>query len=263
MRPLACSPEVGGRPEWGVPHGRGGWAANHHVITPENRTPSALPWLDATVVHKLVSPRRQPAQFAESLLLIESGGGGRSRLDAQDEHFLYCLSGEIETAVSGTSVLLRTGGFAYLAPGAEVTLANRSHQPVQLLWVTRRYLSSPGVSVPESLSCDRGDVPEVAFTPGIERRVLSGNADPRHDFSMILMRFEPGARLGMIEIHDEEHGLWMTAGSGVYQLGEREYRVCRGDFIYMAPYCPQTFVADNEGAEYLLYKDAFRGPLDP
>jgi glyoxylate utilization-related uncharacterized protein len=30
-------------------------------------------------------------------------------------------------------------------------------------------------------------------------------------------------------------------------------------FIYMAPYCPQSFVADaTTGAEYLLYKDALR-----
>ena len=31
-----------------------------------------------------------------------------------------------------------------------------------------------------------------------------------------------------------------------------------GDFIYMAPYCPQSFVAGDEPAEYLLYKDVWR-----
>jgi (S)-ureidoglycine aminohydrolase len=31
------------------------------------------------------------------------------------------------------------------------------------------------------------------------------------------------------------------------------------DFIYMAPYCPQSFTADDESpAEYLLYKDVYR-----
>ena len=31
------------------------------------------------------------------------------------------------------------------------------------------------------------------------------------------------------------------------------------DFIYMAPYCPQSFVATgDEPAEYLLYKDVYR-----
>jgi (S)-ureidoglycine aminohydrolase len=31
-----------------------------------------------------------------------------------------------------------------------------------------------------------------------------------------------------------------------------------GDFIYMAPYCPQSFVAGDEPSEYLLYKDVWR-----
>jgi (S)-ureidoglycine aminohydrolase len=35
--------------------------------------------------------------------------------------------------------------------------------------------------------------------------------------------------------------------------------VGEGDFIYMAPYCPQSFTAaDDTPAEYLLYKDVFR-----
>jgi (S)-ureidoglycine aminohydrolase len=65
--------------------------------------------------------------------------------------------------------------------------------------------------------------------------------------------------LAQVEIHDEEHGLYMTAGSGLYYLDGEEYDVSRGDFIYMAPYCPQSFTAaDNTAAEYLLYKDVYR-----
>jgi (S)-ureidoglycine aminohydrolase len=37
-----------------------------------------------------------------------------------------------------------------------------------------------------------------------------------------------------------------------------EHEVAAGDFIYMAPYCPQGFVSGTAGAEYLLYKDVFR-----
>ena len=33
----------------------------------------------------------------------------------------------------------------------------------------------------------------------------------------------------------------------------------QGDFIYMAPYCPQGFEAGGDvPAEYLLYKDVYR-----
>ena len=73
------------------------------------------------------------------------------------------------------------------------------------------------------------------------------------------MTFQPGAALAMVEIHVMEHGLLMLEGGGIYRLGDRWYPVTAGDFIYMAPYCPQGFVADaKQGAEYLLYKDVYR-----
>jgi len=75
---------------------------------------------------------------------------------------------------------------------------------------------------------------------------------------MSLMAFDPGVMLPQVEIHDEEHGLYMTAGSGVYALNGEEHEVREGDFIYMAPYCPQGFCAGDGGAEYLLYKDVYR-----
>ena len=51
----------------------------------------------------------------------------------------------------------------------------------------------------------------------------------------------------------------MTAGRGRYHLDGAEHDVSGGDFIYMAPYCPQSFTAaDDTPAEYLLYKDVYR-----
>ena len=75
---------------------------------------------------------------------------------------------------------------------------------------------------------------------------------------MSLLAFDAGVGLDKVEIHDEEHGLYMTAGGGTYLLEEREVEVRAGDFIYMAPYCPQSFVAGDEPSEYLLYKDVWR-----
>jgi (S)-ureidoglycine aminohydrolase len=76
---------------------------------------------------------------------------------------------------------------------------------------------------------------------------------------MSLLRFEAGVGLDKIEVHDEEHGLWMTEGSGLYVLNGDEHPVQAEDFIYMAPYCPQGFTAGSDGpAEYLLYKDTWR-----
>ena len=40
-----------------------------------------------------------------------------------------------------------------------------------------------------------------------------------------------------------EHGLVMLSGEGVYRLEDSWYPVQAGDAIWMAPYCPQWFVA--------------------
>ena len=56
-----------------------------------------------------------------------------------------------------------------------------------------------------------------------------------------------------------EHGLLMLAGQGVYRLEDSWYPVAAGDVIWMAPYCPQWFVAmGKQSASYLYYKDVNR-----
>jgi len=70
------------------------------------------------------------------------------------------------------------------------------------------------------------------------------------------MTYLPGAALSMVEIHVMEHGLLMLEGGGIYRLGEQWYPVAEGDFIWMAPYCPQWFGAlGKTPAKYLIYKD--------
>ncbi len=91
--------------------------------------------------------------------------------------------------------------------------------------------------------------------PGLQVRALLP-ADPAFDMAVNTMTFEPGASLPVVECHVMEHGLLMLDGGGVYRLGERWYPVCAGDFIWMAPYCPQWFGAlGKTPARYLIYKD--------
>ena len=82
------------------------------------------------------------------------------------------------------------------------------------------------------------------------------------DFAVNTMTFQPGASLPMVEVHIMQHGLLMLDGGGIYQLGECWYPVTAGDFIWMAPYCPQWFGAIGKSpARYLIYKDWNRHPL--
>jgi (S)-ureidoglycine aminohydrolase len=153
---------------------------------------------------------------------------------------------------------LRAGGFAYL-PGDDAYDLAAGDAPARLLIVKRRYEPYPGAPAPRPLAGHRDDEPfQDTDVPGFRRRELLSTTDPGFDFNMSLLAFDPGIGLDKVEIHDEEHGLYMTAGGGTYLLEERELPVEAHDFIYMAPYCPQSFVAGPEGAEYLLYKDVWR-----
>jgi (S)-ureidoglycine aminohydrolase len=83
-----------------------------------------------------------------------------------------------------------------------------------------------------------------------------------YDFAVNTMTYDPGAALSMVEVHVMQHGLLMLEGGGIYKLSDAWYPVDAGDFIWMAPYCPQWFGAlGKKPAKYLIYKDWRRHPL--
>lgn len=228
------------------------------LLTPSNMFPSRVTgWTGAEVV-KLVTPRIGTAQFTQLLVTLSPGGAFSGQHGSPLEHFLYLLEGEVTWLVGGERVTAGPGSYAYLPAGAPLELI--AGAPARLIVVRRRYEPLDGVAAPAPRSGSRDEhPPQPTDVDGLVRRELIPVLDPAHDFAMSLLRFGPGVTLGRLEIHDEEHGLYMVAGAGTYTLGERSLDVIAGDFIYMAPYCPQAFLAAApDGAEYLLYKDTYR-----
>jgi (S)-ureidoglycine aminohydrolase len=233
--------------------GARGPGASYTLLTPANHYPCRLPNLPGASVVKLVTPRLAPARFAEYLVTLPEGGTSEP-VQPGFESFLYGLDGEVFAETGGMGAALGPGSFAYIPPEAEFALRGEG----RLLWLKRRYEPFGGIDAPTLVSGHRDDQPfeEVGL---FRRRELLDPTDPRHDFNMSLLAFDPGTNLGKIEIHDEEHGLYMTAGEGEYLLDRETHHVQAGDFIYMAPYCPQGFTAGGDvPAEYLLYKDVYR-----
>ncbi len=236
-------------------HGHG-WT----LVTPANHYPSRLPSFGPDVpVVKLVTPRLAPSRIGEYLIALPAGGGTAEPVAPGFETFFYALDGAATLLADGVEVPLGAGGYAYLPASAAWEL-RAGGAPARVLAVKRRYEPWPGLDAPGPLHGHRDDEPFAATAvPGFTRRELLPVADPAFDFAMSLLRFEPGVGLAVVEVHDEEHGLYMTAGQGVYLLDGHRVDVVRDDFVYMAPYCPQGFVATGgEPAEYLLYKDAWR-----
>ena len=238
---------------------RGVRRSSFTLVTPANHYPSRLPPFGDAPVVKLVTPRFAPSRIGQYLLALPAGGGTIEPIAPGFETFLYALEGEATASAGGRELSLRAGGFAYLPAEASLTL-DAGDEPARLLMVKRRYEPWPGLDAPALLAGHRDDEPFAGTpVPGFRRRELLPTADPAFDFNMSLLAFDAGVGLDNIEVHDEEHGLYMTAGAGLYFLDGELFEVERDDFIYMAPYCPQGFTATGrEPAEYLLYKDVWR-----
>jgi len=228
---------------------------SYTVIRPGNHYASRLPAFGDAPVVKLVTPRLVPARLGEYLVVLPAGGGTVRPVAPGFETFVYALEG---TATLSGDVPLGEGAWAYL-PARDAWSIETGDTPARLLVVKRRHEYAPGFDVPPARNGHRDDVPWAdTDVPGFRRRELLPVDDPSFDFAMSLLAFDPGIGLPFTEIHDEEHGLYMTAGGGTYLLDGDEHEVAADDFIYMPPYCPQGFSAAGHGAEYLLYKDTWR-----
>lgn len=238
---------------------RGGRGRCWTLITPDNQYVSRLANLEHARVVKLVSPRFAGARFAQTLVDVPPGTGTSAPCDPSFEDFVYVLAGELAFE-AGPVATLAAGGFAYLPPAVGLGFTAAGDRPARMLWIKRRYETCPGRSAPAAVAGHRDDTAfEELPVAGLTRRELLDPSDPAFDFNVSLLRFQPGAALDRVEIHDEEHGLYMTAGEGLYYLDGERLEVYAGDFVYMGPYCPQSFHASGaEPAEYLLYKDAWR-----
>src|SRR5205809_3020849 len=64
-----------------------------------------------------------------------------------------------------------------------------------------------------------------------------------YDFAMNIFTFDPGHGLPYVETHVMEHGLLVLEGKGLYYLDGEWLEVEKDDFIWMGPYCPQSYYA--------------------
>jgi len=226
------------------------------LLTADNRYVSRHPNLPGAKFYKLITPRLAPARFAEYLVVAPSAGVAWTT-EPGYEHFLFGRSGEAVLHSGDATHEFGHGGFAYLP--ADVRFSVEAHADAEVLWLKRKYEEWPELAAPATVFGRLDDVPATeTAVPGLTRQELIDPTDGAFDFNISLMDFGPDVALSQIEIHDEEHGLYMTRGRGDYHLAGGQYPVQTDDFIYMAPYCPQGFRAGPEGASYLLYKDVYR-----
>jgi len=188
------------------------------------------------------------ARFTQYTAEFEAGG---SLEPAAIQRFVYVLEGQVE--VAGASLI--RGDYAYLPPGHAASISAKSAARAAI--IEKPYQVLPGVSAPAFFAGRESDITSAPFMgdDALQVRLLIPD-NPAFDFAVNTMTFLPGATLPMVEIHVMEHGLLMLSGGGIYRLGDCWYPVAEGDFIWMAPFCPQWFGAlGKTPAKYLIYKD--------
>ncbi len=199
------------------------------------------------------------ARFTQYTAEMESGG----RLgDTSAQRFVYVLNGTVTVTISGDAQILETDGFAYLPQGSDHTIEATTESRIEVFEKTWIFVENQ--PAPPQVFGNEKDVPSQPLMGDADLQVRSLMPDSMaYDFAVNTMEYKPGAALAMVEMHVMEHGLLMLSGGGIYRLADSWYPVTAGDFIWMAPYCPQWFGAlGKQPAKYLIYKDWNRNPLD-
>jgi len=201
------------------------------------------------------------ARFTQMTAEFAAGG---SLGPAPAQRFLYVIEGELQLSENGHEHVLHAGGFAYLPQGMPHTVRALSACRAAVIEKPYEPLADLDGDAPHVVVGNESNIKPVALMGDEALRVCALMPDgPAYDFAVNTMTYDPGAALGIVEIHVMEHGLLMLEGGGIYRLGDAWYPVEAGDFIWMAPYCPQWFGAlGKQPAKYLIYKDWRRHPLE-
>ncbi|MGC2401637.1 MAG: (S)-ureidoglycine aminohydrolase [Acidobacteriaceae bacterium] len=229
----------------------------HLLQTPDTFVGSPLPGYDSVTVIVHAAPA-VGAAFTQYTAEFEPGG---SLGTAYGQRFLYVLEGAISVFLDGRTHSLAPGSYGHIP-------ANQQHTVTASVKSRVAVIEKPAVSLLNEAPAPAifGQEDEVASQPlGGDTALQVKQLLPTVaglDYAVNIMCFELGASLAQVEIHVMEHGLLILEGGGIYKLANSWYPVQKGDFIWMAPYCPQWFGAVGKTpAKYLIYKDWNRHPL--
>jgi (S)-ureidoglycine aminohydrolase len=203
------------------------------------------------------------ARFAQSTWFFEANGSA-SFPKNDEEYVLYVQEGGLKVTCGKEFEALNAGSFAYVPPH-EIFEMRAAKAGAKVILFQKKYAPLAGSKAPGFLIGHTGKVTGQPFlgNPRALLQILLPDA-PAFDLAVNIFTYQPGATLPFVETHIMEHGLLMLSGQGIYRLEDDWYPVTAGDVIWMAPYCPQWFVAmGDEPASYLYYKDVNRPLLAP
>ena len=234
--------------------------ARHALLTTDGVVSAAPSGWKVASFYTMISPA-MGARFCQYHVEFGAGGTGAGQT-GEREWVCYVLDGNLKLGTNGgREEALASGGFAFLPPGTDYRFV--ADAGASLLVFEKMYQRMAAVEAPPVTVGHEREVAGAPFLgdPAAMLQVLLPDA-PAFDLAVNIFKYAPGATLPFVETHVMEHGLLMLAGEGIYRLEDRWYPVRAGDAIWMAPYCPQWFVATGKAAaSYIYYKDVNRWPV--
>ncbi|MEM6394150.1 MAG: (S)-ureidoglycine aminohydrolase [Planctomycetota bacterium] len=242
------------RPITDLVHSRTRVTSQYAVMPLEGFPPSRLPGFPDAETYVLASPAIG-ADFVQFLIDLPAGSAGSFPADSELQTFHYVLDG---TGQYNATQSLNPGAFGLTTPGNTCKL--EAETPLRVLLLRKRY--EPTADHPDA-------TPLLGHADDVEQTVWADNPDsllqtlipddPAFDLAMNIFTFSPGHGLPIVETHVMEHGLWFLQGKGLYHLAGEWMEVEQNDFIWMAPFCPQSYYATGPTpTKYLYYKNVNR-----
>ncbi len=230
------------------------------LLTPSGFVPSNLPgWTD--VVCNVLISTAIGADFSQLLISFNKNGRGVGHTGAS-QYFVFVLNGKCASSIGGKKQKMLSGSYAYIPPGEDFEFGDADNN-TRLLIFQKRFEALAGFESPDAIVSHEKNVKGKPFLGNDDARLQVLLPDhPQFDMAVNIFTYQPGATLPFVETHIMEHGLVMLSGQGIYRLDADYHPVQTGDVIWMAPYCPQWFVAMGKTpASYIYYKDVNRAPF--
>ena len=224
---------------------------------PFSRLPS---WPEAQVQTLCAPP--MGSHFVQYLISLPAGKRGEFVADDHTETFYYVMSGIGQFSNGpGTTKALQSGSFGLTPPGKGVSIAAKDD--LKLLILRKRFEPTPGIKMFAGVYGEESKVAKQVWGDN-PHSLLQTLIPDEFDFDMAMniFTFDPGHGLPIVETHVMEHGLYFMEGKGMYYLEGQWMEVEKDDFIWMGPFCPQSFYATGPTpARYIYYKNVNRDIL--
>ncbi len=247
MRPLAQ-----------LVHSRTRLAPRYALFPLEGYPFSRLPTWDGAQVRVLASPQ-MGAAFVQYLIDLPAGGKGEFVAEDEIETFFYVVSGSGMFFDRGDVKMSFTAGHFGLTPPGKGSHFEANSQ-TQLLILRKKYEPTAGHERGAMHYGHESDVKQEVWAGDDGALLQTLIPDEfQFDLAMNIFTFSPGHGLPIVETHVMEHGALILQGKGLYYLDGEWMEVEKDDFLWMGPYCPQSFYATGtQPAKYLYYKNVNR-----